>query len=150
MFVTLLCGVIDTETGLLSLASAGHEQPVLHAGGSATLVDVETGPALGLDRDARYPVRVLTLLGGDTVLMYTDGVSEAHGENQRLYGVHALLDSVARVDEGAHAETYVERVLQDVDGYVGDAPAYDDIALLALTWHGTETERVLLDAVAHS
>ncbi|WP_448098618.1 SpoIIE family protein phosphatase [Luteibacter yeojuensis] len=150
MFVTLLCGVVETETGLLSLASAGHEQPVLHAGGSATLVDVETGPALGLDREARYPVRVLTLLGGDTLLMYTDGVSEAHAGNQRLYGTHAILDSVARIEDGAAPEAYVERVLGDVDAYVDGAPAYDDIALLALTWHDSGAEGVRLDAVAHS
>ncbi|MET0616305.1 MAG: SpoIIE family protein phosphatase, partial [Luteibacter sp.] len=150
MFVTLLCGVVETETGLLSLASAGHEQPVLRAGGSAILVDVETGPALGLDREARYPVRVLTLLGGDTVLMYTDGVSEAHVGNQRLYGAHSLLDSVSRVEEGATPEAYVSGVLGDVDAYVEGAPAYDDIALLALTWHDAGTEGVRLDAVAHS
>jgi phosphoserine phosphatase RsbU/P len=150
MFVTLLCGVIETETGLLSLASAGHEQPVLHAGGSAILVDVETGPALGLDREARYPVRVLSLLGGDTLLMYTDGVSEAHAGNQRLYGTHALLDSVARIDEGANPGTYVERVLEDVDAYTNGAPAYDDIALLALTWHDTGAEGARIHAAVHS
>jgi sigma-B regulation protein RsbU (phosphoserine phosphatase) len=150
MFVTLLCGVVETETGMLSLASAGHEQPVLRAGGTATLVDVETGPALGLDRDARYPVRVLTLLGGDTVIMYTDGVSEAHTGNQRLFGSHSLLDSISRVEEGALPESYVDGVLGDVDRYVEGAPAYDDIALLALTWHDTDTEGVQLDAAAHS
>jgi phosphoserine phosphatase RsbU/P len=150
MFVTLLCGVIETETGLLALASAGHEQPVLHAGGSAILVDVETGPALGLDREARYPVRVLTLLGGDTVLMYTDGVSEAHAGDQKLYGAHALLDSVSRIEEGATPETFVEHVLSDVDAYVEGAAAYDDIALLALTWHDTSAEGVRLDAAVHS
>jgi sigma-B regulation protein RsbU (phosphoserine phosphatase) len=150
MFVTLLCGVVETETGLLALASAGHEQPVLHAGGSAILVDVETGPALGLDREARYPVRVLTLLGGDTVLMYTDGVSEAHAGNQKLYGAHALLESVSRIEEGATPETFVDRVLHDVDAYVDGAVAYDDIALLALTWHDTSAEGARFDAAAHS
>ncbi|SEP11854.1 sigma-B regulation protein RsbU (phosphoserine phosphatase) [Luteibacter sp. UNC138MFCol5.1] len=150
MFVTLLCGVLETETGLLTLASAGHEQPVLHAGGSALFVDVETGPALGLDRDARYPVRVLTLLGGDTVLMYTDGVSEAHAASQKLFGSHAILDSVARLQDGATPEAYVEQVLGDVDAYVAGAPAYDDIALLALTWHDSRVTEVPLDAVAHS
>ncbi|SEM87728.1 sigma-B regulation protein RsbU (phosphoserine phosphatase) [Luteibacter sp. UNCMF331Sha3.1] len=150
MFVTLLCGVLETETGLLSLASAGHEQPVLHAGGSALLVDVETGPALGIDREARYPVRVLTLLGGDTVLMYTDGVSEAHADNQKLYGTHAILDSVARVQDGASTEAYIDQVLGDVDAYTAGAPAYDDIALLALTWHEHGVTEVPLDAVANS
>jgi sigma-B regulation protein RsbU (phosphoserine phosphatase) len=150
MFVTLLCGVVETETGLLALASAGHEQPVLHAGGSAIMVDVETGPALGLDREARYPVRVLTLLGGDTVLMYTDGVSEAHAGNQKLYGAHALLESVSRVEEGATPEAFVDRVLEDVDAYVEGAPAYDDIALLALTWHDTSAEGARFNAAVHS
>lgn len=150
MFVTLLCGVVETETGLLALASAGHEQPVLHAGGTAILVDVETGPALGLDREARYPVRVLTLLGGDTVLMYTDGVSEAHAGNQKLYGAHALLESVLRVEEGATPETFVDSVLKDVDAYVEGAAAYDDIALLALTWHDTSAKGARFDAAVHS
>ncbi len=150
MFVTLLCGVVETGTGLLTLASAGHEQPVLRAGDSAVLVDVETGPALGLDPEARYPVRVLSLLGGDTLLMYTDGVSEAHAGNQRLYGTDALLESVARVEDDATPETYVERVLRDVDNYVEGALAYDDIAVLAITWHDSGTEGARLDAVAHS
>ena len=150
MFVTLLCGVMETETGLLTLASAGHEQPILHAGGTVTLVDVETGPALGLDPEARYPVRVLSLLGGDTLLMYTDGVSEAHTGNQRLFGTHGLLRSIAGIPEGAAPETYVTRILGDVEAYVDGAPAYDDIALLALTWHDLGTEGAQLDAVAHS
>jgi sigma-B regulation protein RsbU (phosphoserine phosphatase) len=150
MFVTLLCGVVETETGLLALASAGHEPPVLHAGGNAIMVDVETGPALGLDREARYPVRVLTLLGGDTVLMYTDGVSEAHAGNQKLYGTHALLESVSRIEEGATPEAFVDRVLDDVDAYVEGAPAYDDIALLALTWHDTSAEGARFNAAVHS
>ncbi|TCV91831.1 sigma-B regulation protein RsbU (phosphoserine phosphatase) [Luteibacter rhizovicinus] len=150
MFVTLLCGVIETETGMLSLASAGHEQPVLHAGGTTNLVDVETGPALGLDSAASYPVRVLTLLEGDTVLMYTDGVSEAHNDRQRLYGAQSLLDSVARVEEGSAPEAYVDRVLSDVDTYVEGRAPYDDIALLALTWREARSEGVRIDAAAHS
>ncbi|MBB3227455.1 sigma-B regulation protein RsbU (phosphoserine phosphatase) [Luteibacter sp. Sphag1AF] len=150
MFVTLLCGVIETGTGMLTLASAGHEQPVLHAGGTAILVDVETGPALGLDPEASYPVRVLTLLEGDTLLMYTDGVSEAHNDTQRLYGAQALLDSVARVEGGATPEAYVERILSDVDSYVDGQAPYDDIALLALTWREARSEGVRIHAVAHS
>jgi sigma-B regulation protein RsbU (phosphoserine phosphatase) len=114
------------------------------------MVDVETGPALGLDREARYPVRVLTLLGGDTVLMYTDGVSEAHAGNQKLYGTHALLESVSRIEEGATPEAFVDRVLDDVDAYVEGAPAYDDIALLALTWHDTSAEGARFNAAVHS
>ena len=111
---------------------------------------METGPALGLDREARYPVRVLSLLGGDTVLMYTDGVSEAHAGSQRLYGTHAILDSVARVENGAAPAAYIEQVLGDVDAYIDGAPAYDDIAVLALTWHDSGATGVPLDAVAHS
>ena len=57
---------------------------------------------------------------------------------------------MSRIEEGATPEAFVERVLSDVDAYVEGAVAYDDIALLALTWHDIGAEGARLDAAVHS
>jgi sigma-B regulation protein RsbU (phosphoserine phosphatase) len=150
MFVTLLCVVLDTGSGLLSLASAGHEAPVLSSGDAdVQLIPLETGPALGLHDDATYPSRQLLLRDGDTVLMYTDGVTEAQDSSQKLFGTQRMLDSIAAASVGESPARYVSDLLTAVDAYaIGEAQA-DDITVLALRWRSADDAREVADAAAN-
>lgn len=135
MFITLLCGVLDTSDGRLVLASAGHEPPVVCRDGVGRLYDVETGPAIGLDEDACYQDQVLTLAGGDTVLMYTDGITEAAAPDGDMYGIERTLESLARVAVPATPAAFTDRLLADVDAFAQGGEQSDDITILALSWH---------------
>jgi sigma-B regulation protein RsbU (phosphoserine phosphatase) len=134
MFVTLLCGVLDTQDGTLALASAGHEPPVLCDGATARLLEFETGPAVGLDEEATYPVEQITLQPGETLLIYTDGITEAADRQQAMFGTQRMLESLVAPPLPASAAGYTSRLLADVDRFVGDASQADDITVLALNW----------------
>jgi sigma-B regulation protein RsbU (phosphoserine phosphatase) len=137
MFVTLLCGLLDTGSGSLVLASAGHEPPILCGRGAPQLLEFPTGAVLGLYEDSDYPEHRLRLRQDETLLMYTDGITEASDHDQQMYGIERTLESLARVPPTAATAAYIERLLGDVDHFVADAAQADDITLLALTWHGT-------------
>jgi sigma-B regulation protein RsbU (phosphoserine phosphatase) len=138
MFVTLLFGLLDTGSGDLVLASAGHEPPILCGRGAPRLLEVPTGAVLGLYEDSDYPEYRLRLCPGETLLMYTDGITEASDREQQMYGIERTAESLAQVPSAAPTAAYIERLLSDVDHFVANAAQADDITLLALTWHGTK------------
>ena len=137
MFVTLLCGLLDTGSGDLVLASAGHEPPILCGRDAPQLLEFPTGAVLGLYEDSTYPEQRLRLRPGATLLMYTDGITEASDHELQMYGIERTVESLAQVPSTADTAAYIERLLGDVDHFVADAAQADDITLLALTWHGT-------------
>jgi sigma-B regulation protein RsbU (phosphoserine phosphatase) len=141
MFVTLLCGVLDTQDGTLALASAGHEPPVLCGGGTVRLLELETGPAVGLDEEASYPVEQITLQPGETLLIYTDGITEAADRELDMFGTQRMLDSLLAAPQPTSAAGYTGRLLAEVDRFVGDASQADDITVLALNWLQPITRR---------
>jgi phosphoserine phosphatase RsbU/P len=136
MFVTLLCGLLDTGNGSLVLASAGHEPPILCGHGAPRPLDFTTGAVLGLYEDSDYPEHRLRLRRGETLLMYTDGITEASNHQQQMYGIERTVESLGQVSSTAPTASYIERLLGDVDHFVADAAQVDDITLLALTWSG--------------
>lgn len=148
MFVTLLCGFLDTVSGSVTMASAGHDPPAIWGESAPRLLQLTSGPALGLDEEASYPVFRLRLKPGDTLLMYTDGVTEAVNEVLGLYGSERLL---AKVEEFRHsgAEDPVKFLGDDVEAYSAELGQADDIALLALRWNhvGLEKGASMLDIV---
>lgn len=135
MFITLLCGVLDTASGRLVLASAGHEPPILSRNGESQLFEVETGPALGLDEDAGYDEQVLSLQTGDCLLLYTDGVTEAGAASGEMFGIERTLASLVRQPAPLDPGEYTERLLSDVDAFADGCDQTDDITILALCWH---------------
>ncbi|RAP59768.1 SpoIIE family protein phosphatase [Oleiagrimonas sp. MCCC 1A03011] len=141
MFVTLLCGVLDLRNGKLTLASAGHDPIILCGEGGAHLIETETGPAIGLDEDASYPSRTVQLHAGDTLMMYTDGITEANDAQMRMYGIERALKVLDHAPRPEHASEYTRRLLSDLDHFVGHADQADDITILALSWCHTADEQ---------
>ena len=134
MFVTLLCGVLDLATGRLLLASAGHDAPIRIGAGGAVRIEVETGGPLGLDPDMTFPPAEAQLAAGETVVLYTDGVTEALDPDGSLYGEQRLFDALAQCDR--HPAGTVAAVVADVAQFSGGAAQADDMTLLVLRWHG--------------
>ncbi len=132
-FVTAFYGVLDPETGELSYCNAGHCPPFHlsadEAGGVQRIV--RTGIALGLFADFNFEKAVLKLDPGDSLILYTDGITEARNVEGMLYGEGSLLESV-KSRRGSPIHEVQDTILSDLGKYVGDTPQSDDIALIIL------------------
>jgi len=132
MFVTFLCAVFDPVSKQLVLANAGHCRPVLLRAGDAPGWAVKNmGTALGFEPDLEFERTELTLRAGDTLVFYTDGVSEAFNPHDECYGNERLLgDAGALAEQSPPAIT--TGLLQKVRAFADSAPQSDDIAILTL------------------
>lgn len=132
MFVTVWLGILEISTGKLVCANAGHEFPAIRrAGGEFELFRDKHGFVLAGMEHARYREYELTLCGGDTLFVYTDGVPEATDSQNRLYGTDRMLAALNRQKE-AGCQELIRGLRADIDGFVGDSPQFDDITMLAL------------------
>ncbi|HZX89524.1 MAG TPA: SpoIIE family protein phosphatase, partial [Rudaea sp.] len=134
MFVTLLCGILDLESGRLFLASAGHDAPIRVGAGRAARIDVETSAPLGLYPETVFIGSEAQLAPNESVVLYTDGVTEALDPDAALYGEQRLLDTLANCD--GRPDMTVAAIAADVAKFTRDAPQADDMTLLVLHWHG--------------
>lgn len=140
MFVTLLCGVLDIHSGELILASAGHEPPILVRHGQPRTFDIMTGPAIGLDDGASYPEYPLQLRQDDTLILYTDGVTEASNAENVMFGIERGMDCLTREPVPSDARAFTRRLLREVDRFASGSDQTDDITILALSWHPQITD----------
>lgn len=132
LFVTVLCGVLDLESGELLLANAGHERPILvPADGSSPIEVGESGPLVGaFGRLALQPTS-LHLAPGDRLLLYTDGVTDAASQQGERFGDERLLDVLSRERAGT-AERLVASIVEALATFKGAAEPADDVAMLVV------------------
>jgi sigma-B regulation protein RsbU (phosphoserine phosphatase) len=136
MFVTMVVGVLDLESGRLALASAGHEFPLTVAPGRSTeLLLVPGGPALGLDMSARFEEQETVFSPGDGIVFYTDGITEAFSGEGKPFGQLNLLETASAHAADA-APALLSAILDDLSEFVGPAPQSDDITLFVLRYQG--------------
>ncbi|MCQ2428967.1 MAG: SpoIIE family protein phosphatase [Clostridia bacterium] len=137
MFVTAWQGSLDLQTGLLQYANAGHNPPLVrHAGGRFEYLRDKSGIVLAGLEDVKYKTQELTLSPGDVIYLYTDGVTEATNAQEVLYGEQRLLDAL-NSREFESMEDVCRFVREEVDAFVGDAPQFDDITMVAMRFIGT-------------
>jgi serine phosphatase RsbU (regulator of sigma subunit) len=129
MFVTMAC--LDVRGGRVACANAGHDTALLVGKGGPRAVFPSTGTVLGLFPDQRCESETLELAPGDTLLLYTDGVTEAADPGQALFGEERLHDCFAQ-GAGATAADSVDRLLRHVRAFAAGAAQSDDITILAL------------------
>lgn len=127
MFVTAWFGSYDFATGELAYVNAGHNPPLVkRADGSVEWIRGRRGLVLAAMDGARYGVERIRLSPGDSLLLYTDGVTEAMNPAGELYG-EPRLESALRNS----GELYVSEIRADVNAFVDGAEPSDDITLLA-------------------
>ncbi len=136
LFVTLFYGILDPATGELTYANAGHNAPFLIRRNS----DIETlpltdGVAVGIMPELEYEERTLNLGLGDTLFMYTDGISEAMNAKGEMFN-ESRLESVLSVGPGSSVDTVIGNVTVAVGEFVGEAEQSDDITCLVLRYNG--------------
>ncbi|MCR4891429.1 MAG: PP2C family protein-serine/threonine phosphatase [Lachnospiraceae bacterium] len=138
LFVTVWMGILTISSGHLVSASAGHEYPAYFRGESFGLEKERHGPPLATMEGLRFRETETDLKPGQSLFLYTDGVTEATSADVELFGEKRLTDSLS-----AHATDDVtdllKHVREDIDSFVGDAPQFDDITMLCLKYLGEET-----------
>jgi phosphoserine phosphatase RsbU/P len=130
MFATLFFGVLNTETGELSYVNGGHEPLyVIDATGIRETLK-STGPAVGMMPNMKFKVQQVTLLPGDILIGYTDGVPEAHDPSRKLFGYQRLMTLLQQ--PVTSAADLLEHVKTDLFLHMQDSPQFDDITMLAV------------------
>jgi len=134
MFVTVFAGILNLATGMIAYVNAGHDEPfVIRAGAEAKELGGEGGPPIGTVDDFPYAVAHAQLARGDSLLLYTDGVTEAEDRNDCFYTGARLAQLLNSAPNGG-AKALVEYVREDVSRFAADAVQADDITLLAVRW----------------
>ena len=132
MFVTLLYAVYDPSTGELTYANGGHNSPlVVHANGTAELLPLTDGIALGIAPELAYKQSKVMLVPGDSVIFYTDGVTEAMNSEEEEFGLDPLSEYF-RTNPPQDPEETTEAVFEAVNAFAGETPQSDDITCLVL------------------
>jgi serine phosphatase RsbU (regulator of sigma subunit)/anti-sigma regulatory factor (Ser/Thr protein kinase) len=129
MFVTCLYGVLDPASGVLRYANAGHNVPYVRSGVSVAELRA-TGMPLGLLPGMTYEEKEAVVAPGDTVLLHSDGLAEAHSSTREMFGFPRLKDLVGRRAQG---EELIDLLLQELAAFAGAAwEQEDDITLVTL------------------
>ena len=142
MFASAFYGWLDLVTGTLQYTNAGHNPPLLlREGGRVEVLASSPGMVLGVVGEFRYGINSIRLEPGDTLCLYTDGVSEATGPDNQLFELERM-QRVLEQSRGAPPQQIVGDLVAAVEQFVGDAPQSDDITAMCIRYAPDEFDRV--------
>lgn len=143
MFATIFVSMLDTKTGRLTYANAGHNRPLLICS-EPHYIDVRSGTAIGLFDDIEISEEEIMLKSGEGLMIFTDGVTEAINKDKDLFGEERLAETVKRsleeMDGGRNSMTAVKNVIASVSEHSKDMEQFDDITCAALSYIGYDHE----------
>ena len=132
MFLTVFYAIYNTNTGFITYCNAGHNPPhLLRANGTIEELPMADNMIVGAFDDIEYKENTLQLEHGDTLVMFTDGVTEAMNGAEQEFGVERL-DNILSGMAGKGSQQIVEAVKSGVSDFVDDAEQSDDITMLVL------------------
>jgi phosphoserine phosphatase RsbU/P len=138
MFVTLIYGILDTESGIVTLCNAGHNAPyVIRNDGQVQSVDGPRGLALCLKADFEYANTELVLSPLDALLIHSDGVTEARNAERGEFEEERL-EACLQTAPGKPPASIIRDVLRAVERFSNGVPRADDVTLLVLQYRGGE------------
>lgn len=142
MFVTVWICFLDLETGHLDFVHAGHTDPVVTRMGKTFLIKKERDLFVGAIAGLTYTKQEYELMPGDTLFLYTDGVTEAFNPDSEEYGLERLMDVLSKnacaegLDDDAFCQMICSAVRKDVEAFAKGTPQSDDITMLFLKYNG--------------
>jgi len=136
MFVTIFYGILNTRTGDVQFSFGAHNPPFIkRKEGEVERISHESGFLLGMMDDMEYDVHKVTLRPGDTILLYTDGVTEAMNGNAELFEESRLVEALRRTN-GAPLPEMLKGIQDDLVRFAAGTTQSDDITMLALQYRG--------------
>ena len=138
LFVTVWMAIIELSTGKGIAANAGHEHPALRRkDGSYELIKYRHSPAVATMEGLRFREHEFELHPGDTLVEYTDGVTEATNIDNVLFGEDRLLTALNQQPD-AEPKDLLHTLREHIDQFVADAPQFDDITMLGFHYKGCQ------------
>ncbi len=136
MFVTIFYGLLDTRTGEVRYCNGGHNIPfILRENGEVEETEKTSGIVLGAMENSRYKEKECILAAGDTIVLYTDGITEAENASREMFSEEQLVSNLKDLADKSAMEI-CSKVVSDVNEFSGGAPQSDDVTILALKYLG--------------
>jgi phosphoserine phosphatase RsbU/P len=131
---------IDLKNGRMEICNAGHTQPwIISQVGPIEKITMLGGVPLGIFESSRYTSDVVEVNPGDTIVLVTDGITEAADKDYRLYGESNLIRFLDNLDKKSFS-VIPRKLAEDVRNFTGDAEQSDDMAILVMKYLGKKTE----------
>lgn len=130
-FITAFCAEVDPHRGVLRFVNAGHNPPLLRRAGGEILELGDSELTLGVMSDFAYTAHEVPFAPGDSILLYSDGVTEAFNRRDEMFGMTRLRDAWGRLAGRTSTETLVA-IFAEVDAFRGLAEPQDDMTLVAV------------------
>ena len=138
MFVTLIIGVLNIHTGQIKYSNGGHNPPILLRQGDVIECSNEKyDPIIGFSADIEYRELSIDLKANDTLLLYTDGITEAENENNVFFSIKRLIKTCSELSH-APVRDIVSGVIGAVKSFSANVPQSDDIAMLGIRYRGNQ------------
>ncbi|MEM7646851.1 MAG: SpoIIE family protein phosphatase, partial [Pseudomonadota bacterium] len=152
VMMTFFIAIIDTQTGQMEYANASHEFPLvipakekLHKNDFTVLCDVN-GKRLGEDSQSKYPHAHHKLHPGDTLFLYTDGITDLENDSGKCFGEGRLLRTLAKLcDDSSKVDSLANKIERVFDDFRGRTPLVDDLMYIVCRY---DTSNDSFDQVA--
>ncbi len=138
-FITCFYGILDPQSGRLTYTNAGHPPPLLLRKNKAVEKLELTGPPLGVLEEGVWEPVNLTLQPGESLILYTDGITDTNNTNGTLFGLKRLTTLVTK-QAGKSAQSILDALLAEIDQYMQDEIQFDDTAVIVV--HREQIHRV--------
>ena len=135
MFVTVFCGILNIRTGDVLCTCGGHNPPVHCSEGGAEYLETPDGMSLGVMEDMEYGTLRFRLKPGDTLFMYSDGVTEATDPDDQLFSDEYLRECLLEIGD-LPVKELTKAMMERIDAFAKEAPQADDITILVLKFNG--------------
>ncbi|MDD4908657.1 MAG: PP2C family protein-serine/threonine phosphatase, partial [Candidatus Omnitrophica bacterium] len=141
MFATVFCGILDTVTGEVEFSNAGHNPPLIcRKEGGYEYIDVGSSFVLGPMPNFKFILKKIQLAPGDTLFLYTDGVTEAMNNKKELFSEEKLKIALTALKDNKTVDI-VSALRHEISVFVKDEPQSDDITMLALRFQGLTQDK---------
>jgi sigma-B regulation protein RsbU (phosphoserine phosphatase) len=136
IYITCFYGILDLETGRLEYSRAGHNPPYLVRARDREVqtLDAAGGLPLGMLKAVKYDTATVQLDAGDTLLLFTDGITEAMNPRQELYGEERLVQLLGERASALAVDELVRQVTEEAAAFADGAPASDDMTVLGIRY----------------
>ncbi|MFC1719238.1 PP2C family protein-serine/threonine phosphatase, partial [Candidatus Poribacteria bacterium] len=122
----------------LQFSNSGLPWPLMKSEGELITIAESSGFPLGMMRDTVYGDRYITLKAGDTIVFYTDGITEAMNQRDEMYTTERLENILREADPELSADQLVDEIFRDAESFTGGAPQFDDMTVVVLKVNGRE------------
>ncbi len=140
MFITFFLGVLDLRDGTINYCNAGHNAPIIiNKQGKVSSIDVVPNLPLGVLSDYNYIGQQTNIEVGDTLFLYTDGLTEAENTEKMLFGEEQMKHVLSSLTEDNTAKEILGQMQTAVNGFVGEAEQSDDLTMFAIRYLFTKS-----------